>query len=243
MTGLGRVGILGGTFDPFHAGHIAVARTARTALALDEVRVVPSSIPPHRPQPLASLFHRFAMVALGIAHEPGVLVDDIEALADAPSYTAVTLERLHAGGFSALQLFFIIGADAFAEIATWRDYPRVLDATHFVVISRGGRSASSLPAALPALASRMRVLPAMPVGAPATFEQPSILLIDAPTPDVSSTTIRQRAANGASLDPLVDPLVGEHIRRHRLYQVNTPSSFPDAGHGRAASELHEQKYV
>lgn len=243
MTQLRRVGILGGTFDPFHVGHIAVARTARTALALDEVRVVPSSIPPHRPQPLASLFHRFAMVALGITHEPGVLVDDIEAVADAPSYTAITLGRLHAAGLGPLQLFFIIGADAFAEIATWREYPRVLDAAHFVVISRGGRTASSLPALLPALAARMRVLSAAPPAAPQSFETPVILLVDAPTPDVSSTTIRQRAAAGASLDALVDPLVGEHIRRHRLYQVGTAFSSPTAGHTKAASELHEQKYV
>ncbi len=183
------------------------------------------------------------MVALGIASEPGVLVDDIEAVADAPSYTAVTLERLHAAGLSASQLFFIIGADAFAEIATWRDYPRVLDAAHFVVISRRGRSASSLPASLPALAARMRTLPAAPAGASPSLEKPSILLLDAATPDVSATAIRQRAADGAPLDALVDPLVAGHIKRHHLYRVSTVSSSPAAGHTKAASELHEQKYV
>jgi len=139
-----RIGLLGGTFDPIHLGHLALATAARTALALDEVRVVPSRVPPHRPQPGASVYHRFAMAALAATSDPQLIVDDIEAQDPDRSYTAVTLQRLHASGLSASQIFFIAGADAFAEIATWRDYPRVLEAAHFIVISRGGRTASSM---------------------------------------------------------------------------------------------------
>ena len=91
----GRIGILGGTFDPFHLGHLALARAARTALQLDEVRIVPSNVPPHRAAPGASSYHRFAMAALGIAGEPGLVLDDIEMGLDGPSFTTTTLARLH----------------------------------------------------------------------------------------------------------------------------------------------------
>ncbi len=242
MTRPGRIGVLGGTFDPFHLGHLAVARTARAALALDDVHVIPAAVPPHRHPPLVSSHHRFAMVALGIAGEPHLLVNDIEVADDEPSYTTRTLERLHALGFEPGQLFFIIGADAFAEIATWRAYPRVLDGAHFVVVSRDGRPARSLPSLLPDLAPRMRpaaAAGASPVAVPA---DPSIFLVDAATPAVSSTTIRRRAAAGDALDGLVPPLVAAHIARHGLYRSDFSTS-PAAGTMRAASELHEQESI
>ena len=93
-----RIGLLGGTFDPIHLGHLALATAARTALALDEVRVVPSRVPPHRPQPGASVYHRFAMAALAATGYSRLIVDDIEAQDPDRSYTAVTLRRLHASG-------------------------------------------------------------------------------------------------------------------------------------------------
>ena len=243
MTGPGRIGVLGGTFDPFHLGHLAVARAAHVALALDQVRIVPARVPPHRREPGASTCHRFAMAALAIASEPGLVVDDIEATSDEPSYTAVTLRRLHALGFAPLQIFFIAGADAFAEIATWRDYPRVLNDAHFVVVSRPGHLASSLPTQLPTLAGRMRIVPPGQAGAEGLQGQPTIWLVDAATLDVSSTSIRQRAAGGLSLEGLVPPLVATHIERHRLYRRAETSTVGAAGPGGAAKELHEQKSV
>lgn len=241
MTRPGPTGILGGTFDPFHLGHLAVARTARAALALDTVRIVPAAVPPHRHPPLVGSHHRFAMAALGIAGEPGLLVDDIEVADDEPSYTIVTLRRLHALGFAPGQLFFITGADAFAEIATWKDYPRVLDGAHFIVISREGRPATSLPSLLPALAPRMRAvsLEGGPRPIPAEL---AIFLVDAPTPALSSTAVRERARAGESLEGLVPPLVAGHIARHALYRTEASTS-PAAGIMRAANELHEQESV
>jgi nicotinate-nucleotide adenylyltransferase len=100
MTEPGRIGILGGTFDPFHLGHLALARAARTTLQLDEVRIVPSNVPPHRLAPGASSYHRFAMAALGIAGEPGLVLDDIEMALDGPSFTTTTLARFHDKGFT-----------------------------------------------------------------------------------------------------------------------------------------------
>jgi nicotinate-nucleotide adenylyltransferase len=234
-----RIGVLGGTFDPIHVGHLALATVVRNALALDEVRVVPSRVPPHRPQPGASVFHRFAMAALAVAADPFLRVDDIEAQDDERSYTAVTLRRMHGAGLQASQIFFIAGADAFAEIATWRDYPHVLDQAHFVITSRGGRSASSLKTELPELSSRMRVLAPDGRSDDRDLAHPAILLIDAAVPSISSTAIRKRVADGLPVDGQVAPLVAEHIAKHDLYRKFSPTNGP----GAAARELHEQKSV
>jgi nicotinate-nucleotide adenylyltransferase len=179
------------------------------------------------------------MAALAATGDPHLVVDDIEAQDPDRSYTAVTLRRLHTSGLAALQIFFIAGADAFAEIATWRDYPHVLEAAHFVVISRGGRTASSMRTTLPDLASRMIVLPASGGAASADLAQPSVFLIDTPIPTVSSTAIRARAAEGLSLEGHVPPMVAAHIARHDLYRRVTLTNGP----GGAARELHEQESV
>jgi nicotinate-nucleotide adenylyltransferase len=211
MTRAERLGVLGGTFDPIHVGHLAAADAARRALALDRVLLMPSHTPPHRPQqPQASPFHRFAMAALAAQGHTGLAASDLELQAPGPTYTSDTLERLAACGYRPLQIFFITGADAFAEIDSWRDYPAILDRGHFVVISRPGLPADALRKRLPALASRMRT-------ASDELSNPSIVLVDAATPDVSSTTIRQRSASGLPLNGMVPTLVADHITRHQLY--------------------------
>jgi nicotinate-nucleotide adenylyltransferase len=241
MTAPGRTGLVGGTFDPFHLGHLAVAHAAQFALALDEVRIIPARVPPHRPvQPQTSAPHRFAMAALGVANERGLVVDDIELAANGPSFTASTLARFHERGYAAAELFFIIGADAFAEIAAWRDYPRVLDLAQFAVVSRPGRSVVTLRSALPALAARMRDVGEAGGRISVEDGQPSILLIDAETPNVSATRVRELAAARQPLNGLVPALVEDHIVRHRLYDT---ASSPAAGSFKAASPLHEQEPV
>ena len=94
MKTAARLGLLGGTFDPIHVGHLAAADAARTKLGLDRVLLLPSHVPPHRPQPLASVHHRFAMVALAVANHAGLEASDLELTAPGPSYTAATLDRL-----------------------------------------------------------------------------------------------------------------------------------------------------
>ena len=209
-----RVGILGGTLDPIHVGHLETARAAQRALGLTHIVVMPSRVPPHRIEgPSASIFHRFAMAALAVADIQDVSVSDAELEADGPSYTASTLERATAAGLDRSQVFFITGADAFAEIESWHRYPEVLDLAHFVVISRPGTPATVIPARLPGLVARFR----QPGHDGRNDGAPSIFLVDAPTPDVSSTGIRQRLRTGGSISGMVTPLVENHIKRHRLY--------------------------
>ena len=210
-----RLGLLGGTFDPIHRGHVALADAAQAALGLDAVQLVPAHVPPHRPDsPRASGYHRFAMAVLAAAGRPGWTVSDQELLREGPSYTFDTLTDLHRRGHDPLQLFFITGADAFAEIATWSRYPAVLDLAHFVVVARPGTSLEGVRASMPALAARFATPAAL-----ATARTPGIALVPADTPDISSTEVRRRAGGGASVTELVPDGVAAHIARHGLYSV------------------------
>jgi nicotinate-nucleotide adenylyltransferase len=213
-----RRGILGGTFDPVHCGHVDLARAAYETIGLDEVWLVPSHVPPHKPdQPLASPFHRFAMVALAVASDetPWLVACDMELAQEGTSYTARTLTRLVSAGHDPSSLFFITGADAFAEIATWKDYPALLSLAHFVVVSRPGFPVSSMLRELPQLSERMHPFAA----GNALPAQPSILLVDARTTDVSSTEVRRRLAAGLSLEGRVPATVEQHAIRHGLYRA------------------------
>ncbi len=220
-----RVGVLGGTFDPVHQGHRAVGLAAAQALALDEVRLVPSRVPPHRPVgPRASEHHRFAMAALVVKEEPAWTVSDTEVRRAGASYTFDTLNELHRDGLSATQIFFLIGADAFADIATWSRFPAVLDLAHFVVVARPGVTLADVRARVADMAPRM-VLPADL----AARTSAGIALLNVATPDVSSTDVRARAAAGQSLSGLVAAPVERYIRRHGLY--GSRSTMVGALHG------------
>jgi nicotinate-nucleotide adenylyltransferase len=220
MTGPRPFGILGGTFDPIHLGHLAVARIVGATLGLARTLLVPGRVPPHRLQPGVSIYHRFAMVGLAALTDPALAASDLELDSTEPSYTSVLLDRLATRGVAASQMVFITGADAFAEIASWRNYPALLDQCHFAVVSRPGRSAERLAQDFAGLGSRFTPLTATETRAathPALAQSPRIFLIEAETPDVSSTEIRARARNGGPLDELVPAPVAEYIRRHALY--------------------------
>jgi nicotinate-nucleotide adenylyltransferase len=244
MTASGRIGLLGGTFDPFHHGHLAVALAADAALDLDRVYVIPAAMPPHRAQqPGASASHRFAMAALGVAETPGLCVDDRELARSGPSYTSQTLAMFAAEAWTPSQMFFITGADAFADIATWHDYPGILDRAHFVVIARPGHDVRALAGALPALGHRMRIAdPTAPPGAEET-RQPAIWLVHAKTPAVSATAIRDAAGAGRSIAGLTPPLVEQHILRHGLYGRPGRGPVSAAATREPASELHAKEHA
>ena len=214
MTSRPRMGLLGGTFDPVHNGHLAVAQAAQEALALDRIRFIPTARPPHRPDtPRASEYHRMEMLRRAIDDRAGWEVSDLELVRDGPSYTAETLEAVQREGFMPRQLFFLIGADAFAEIATWHRYPDVLDAAHFAVVARPGTSLDTLRARVPSLQSRMST--------PSEFTQgsaPQIILIEANTPNVSSTEIRRRVARNQPINDLVPSAVAAYIAGESLYR-------------------------
>lgn len=205
MTAARRIGLLGGTLDPIHLGHLDAADAAREALGLDEIVVIPAHDPPHRSgDPHASAFHRFAMVSLAIDGRPGYRASDIELRREGPSYTALTLRDLHDQGWEPWQLYFILGADAFAEIATWFEYPAILEGCRFALVARSGMSIDEALARTPELRDR--------IGR-------TIHLVPAATTPVSSTEIRARLVAGFSVEGLVPPAVARHISTHQLYRT------------------------
>ena len=212
-----RLGVFGGTFDPVHHGHLDAVRAARSALALNEIIFVPSKDPPHRPLvPHAAAFQRFALTALAINGLEGYRLSEAELVRDGRSYTSDTLRQFHASGWAPRQLFFILGADAFAEIATWREYPAVLDLANFVVIARPGTATGTALSRNPELRPRIRP-------SSMDLEQGGItgvFVVEATTRDVSSTMIRERLAAGQDIDDLVPSAVARHIVAHHLYEMD-----------------------
>lgn len=209
------IGILGGTFDPIHFGHLDCADAAHRALGLDRVLVMPAHDPPHRPNdPHVSAYHRFALVALAIADRSAYVASDRELQQPGPSYSSLTLQRLHADGFAAGRLCFILGSDTFAEIPTWYDYPAILDRAHFAVVARPGLTLAGVQARVPELRDRFEYVTG---GIARPGERPRVWLIEATTRDVSSTAIRARLAEGRSIADLAPAAVDAYIRRHELY--------------------------
>jgi nicotinate-nucleotide adenylyltransferase len=152
------------------------------------------------------------MAAIAAQGESWLEVSDLEMLSESPSFTSSTLDRLADRGLDTKALFFLTGADAFAEIGTWRDYPSLLDRCHFVVVSRPDSPVAGLRGSLPEIAGRM-------IDAPCEIPaRPSIFLVDAPTARVSSTDVRGRLGAGSSIAGLVLPGVEAHILKHRLYR-------------------------
>jgi nicotinate-nucleotide adenylyltransferase len=210
------LGVLGGTFDPIHHGHLAAAAAAQQSLDLAAIVLVPSRIPPHRADPVgASAEQRYEMASLAAAERPGWRASRIEIGREGRSYTYDTLVELQKSSPST-QLFFILGADAFAEIATWFRFPDVLDLANFVVVSRPGITLDSLrervPSAFkhhpPCSPSALRDL---------VSEETRVILVESNTPDISSTDIRRRVRARQSLSGLVPDTVAEYIRAQRLY--------------------------
>jgi nicotinate-nucleotide adenylyltransferase len=212
-----RIGVLGGTFDPVHLGHLAAARSADQSLGFDRLLFIPSHAPPHRPDsPRASGYHRLRMTALAVAGVAGWEASDLELARGGASFTFDTLTSLRQRE-PASQFFFITGADAFAEIASWRRYPELLELAHFVVIARAGTSFDRIRTRLPQLSSRMVACDVVSPAACRAAPFPSIFLVNADTPDVSSTEVRRRAAAGEPLTRLVPDAVARYITEHRLY--------------------------
>jgi len=199
MTAARRVGVLGGTSDPIHYGHLDAAEAARAALALDEVLFIPAHDPPDKAQdPAANASDRCGWWPRATQDSPGYRASDMELTREGASYTVDTLRALHADGLQAPQLSFILGADAFADIATWKEFPGVLDLAHFVVVARPGTTLDDALARTPELRTR-------------------VSLVEARTRDVSSTAIRARLTQRGAIDDLVPPAVARHIMAHHLY--------------------------
>lgn len=213
-------GVLGGTFDPVHLGHLHAARCVRLAFGLDEVLLIPSSVPPHKVRPgLAPAAHRLAMVLLAAQAEPFLRVSTIEIDRGGPSYTIDTLREL--ARIRPEPALFVLGTDAFLELRTWREPEALVRTFDLVVVDRPG--ASVPPGAPdPELWGLLVAVPFEP-GAGATLRQkprpPSgrAFRLEIPHVDVSSSEVRRRAARGAPLDGLVPAPVARYIHEQGLY--------------------------
>lgn len=211
------IAAFGGTFDPVHLGHLRVAADTAAALRLPEVRLIPSQRPVHRGAPGATGAQRLAMLRLAVVDWPGLTVDARELERDTPSYTVLTLESLRAE-HPAAPILWLIGIDAFLGLPTWRDWTRLFDLAHFVVLNRPGTpvaqalDARRAPWALPRLTQSADDLRRTPQG--------RIHLHTVAPQAISASTIRARIAAGASDDELLQLLprsVLAYIRSHHLY--------------------------
>lgn len=216
------VGILGGTFDPVHRAHLHLARAALRQLHLDSVLWIPAGQPSHRQAPFAPAAHRLAMVRLATDGENRFGVDATEALADTPSYTVPTLERLRGVHGEAQPLVLLMGADAFLGLPSWRRWQDIFRLAHIAVASRPGADLAAANMA-PELAeiflrrrrSQFTALSATPAGAIVGFEIEPVQ-----PPDLSATSLREQLRGGAAVSAdLLPPGVLDYIRRNQLYSA------------------------
>jgi nicotinate-nucleotide adenylyltransferase len=226
------IGLFGGSFDPIHRGHLALAEAAAERFGLKQVLFVPANVPPHKQkQPVTAFVHRYAMVALATqddkrwvpslleAGEPGA------AVAQAANYSIDTIRRLRKTLKKADRLFFLIGMDAFKDIAKWREARAVLAECEFVVASRPGFSlrdvAESLPEAVRPPAAVTKPFQKQAAAGDLVLPGVTLHMLDGVHQNVSATAIREAAAQGKPLGRWLDPRVAEYVRRVGLYGKNT----------------------
>ena len=211
--------LYGGTFDPVHNGHLAIARAARDALQVD-IHLMPAADPPHRPPPGAAAGDRVAMLQLALADEPGLLPDLRELQRHAVdgarrSYSVDTLRGLRAELGADAPIVLLVGADSFIGLPTWKSWRELFDLAHFVVARRAG---SPLDAELPPqLADALR---GREVASPESLRlQPAgrVLYLRQPLHAQSATDIRHRIAAGRPWRQLVPAAVADYIQFHGLY--------------------------
>jgi nicotinate-nucleotide adenylyltransferase len=215
-----RLGILGGTFNPIHLGHLVLAEAFRERLMLDRVLFVPAGTPPHKPPGgLVPALHRYAMVSLAVAGHPGFVACPVEVERAGLSFSADTVEAL-AGDWPGARLFFLMGSDTFLDLPTWRT-PERLGA--FATLAVGHRAGSAFdpegPAARAVLArlgrTGWRRIPPVAAEALAPGE---CALVDTRSVAVSAREVRERLAAGESARYQVPLAVAEYIADHRLYR-------------------------
>lgn len=221
------IGLFGGSFDPIHRGHLALAEAAAARYSLHQVLFVPANVPPHKQkQPLTEFIHRFTMVALATREDRRFTPSLLEANADgkaAVNYSIDTVRRLKRQLKKSDQLYFLIGVDAFRDIAKWREARALLAECAFVVASRPGYSlrdlAESLPEPLKPRAAVTRAFHKHPATGDLVLPGLTVHLLDGVQQNISATQIRTAAAQGKPLARWLDSAVSDYIRKHRLYRT------------------------
>jgi nicotinate-nucleotide adenylyltransferase len=194
-----RIALYGGTFDPVHLGHVEVARRVSELFEIDQVIFIPAQLAPHKTgRPVTAPIHRYAMLALATESEPRLLISTFELDAPDRRYTVDTVAHFQRTFGEAVELFFIMGADSWSEIKTWRDWERLLQMTSHIVVTRPGYEVPPAPAEL----------------------QERIIFSDAVMKDISATNIRRLANEGRydELDQMVPAAVANYIRKYEIYR-------------------------
>jgi nicotinate-nucleotide adenylyltransferase len=218
------IGILGGSFNPIHNGHLHIANFVYRTLALDRVIFIPTGDPPHKPSAsLAPVHHRLKMVKLATESYEHFVVDDREARSPTVSYSVDTVTRLKKEFRSGTQLGFIIGLDAFLEFTSWKQAPRLLEMCHVIVCSRPGVTFAQLQS--------MSLLPPTPTTILHSLDQQdiprldlalssgnSMTLLSVPPCEVSASQIREQIALQQPIGAWLPPSVESYIIQHEIYQ-------------------------
>jgi nicotinate-nucleotide adenylyltransferase len=196
-----KVGILGGTFDPVHLGHLMIAEEAKTALDLSEVLLIPAGQPMSRPnENITPAKHRLAMLQLAVEGKPYLKVSSMEIERKGPSYTADTIAEIKNNSVGS-ELYFILGWDSLAQLPDWHEPLKIINQCTLVVVPRPGY-------AKPSLKALEGILPGI---------TQKVIFLDKPRIDISATEIREMAAEGDSIEQLVPEAVAQYIKKNKLY--------------------------
>lgn len=219
-----KLGLLGGSFNPVHNGHLTIARLVRDQLRLDQVLFIPTGDPPHkRDGSLAPAKDRHEMVRLALAGTPSFHLSDIEIRRSGKSYTIDTIRELQRQFGSSAELYFLIGLDAFLDLPNWKEPIELFQACRFVVVPRPGQSFRSLAnmPLLPALDTQALTqldagtLPQLDIAMPSCR---GIICLPIPLCSISASEIRQRIRQRTTQANMLPPPVESYILQHRLYQ-------------------------
>ena len=212
-----KIGILGGTFDPIHFGHLRTAAEIGQQLELEKVYLIPAATPPHKnSDPVTSFQHRLNMVRMAVEDNSLLEALDLEGKRPGLSYSIETLREIHDMFDPEPELFFILGTDAFLEIETWKEYRKLFDYAHFIVIQRAGHEEKRLA---PFLKKVRRDIVA--TATPNVYTTSSGMVIKIMTStllEISSTRIRQMVVRGKSVHFLLPEKVREYIVKNGLYR-------------------------
>ena len=212
-----RIGLLGGTFDPVHFGHLQLAELALTRCALDEIVFIPAADPPHKKsQKITEFQHRANMVRMALAGNSALSLSLLEADLPAPSYTIDTLTFLVQGCKKKEEFYFILGEDAFLEIDSWKSYQRLLALTNFIVSGRSGYS----PEYFESFAQSLGYVVKGNIWTDPSGER-GIIFLPTSTDDISSSAIREIIKENNSLQGYVPEEVIDYIKKNNLYGFGT----------------------
>ncbi len=200
-----KVGVLGGTFDPVHLGHIGMAEEARKALGLAEVIIVPAGQPIAKSSEriITPAAQRIEMLRLALIGKPYLKISYREIERPGPSYTVDTIDAIRKRYGGKAGIYFILGWDSLAQLADWREPARIVEMCHLVAVPRPGYSR-------PDLDDLEKKIPGI---------SRKVTFIDKPSLDISATMIREKVARREAIDQLVPGLVAQYIKKHRLYVV------------------------